>query len=76
MPTPLADREQKNRIAADLVTVKNNVSQAVVSLQGAKAQLLALKAEMAGKALYTPEEMAEVDGVIAWVVAEVQKVLK
>jgi len=77
MSTPLADRDLKNRRAADLQRVKTTVAQAVAQLKTAKTELLAHKADMAKDAtLWPAEEQAEVDAIIAWAAGEVNGILQ
>lgn len=76
MAETLEQRDLKNRAAADLQTVKTTVAQNVSTLIGARTTLLNTRAAMvADPALYTVEEVAEVDAVIAWAVAQIQTVI-
>lgn len=76
MLTPLADRDTKNDLAANLTRIKGGVTQAVTSLQAYKTELLGYVATMtANPTLYTADERAEVNAIIASAAAQIQAIL-
>lgn len=73
--TPLADRNTKNDMSANLARLRVAIGSSVASLVTVKAELLDYKAAMvANPALWTADEQAEVQALIAYAVAQVKTI--